>query len=699
MIRVAKNAGFCFGVRRATDTLEELIAKKTENDIICTLGKLIHNEQYSEYLKQNGVLEISGDDIDSYFEKSLSGNSVTVVIRTHGIVKELQEKLDGYAKKSPNFTVVDTTCPYVKKIHKIAEENSGEDEIFVVIGQREHPEVESIVSYVKNKCEVFPNEEELEKYLNSENSTKNTINMAAQTTQKLTMWEKCQKILKNYCTNAKIFDTICSVTEKRQEEAASLAKDSDVVFVIGGRDSSNTSKLAQVCGAFCEKTFWIQTKDDIQLDKISGAKNISITAGASTPDSLIMEVKETMSEIMMEENFAELFAKECENGAKVKIYTGATVTGTVMSISENEIRLDLGTKVTGVITRDQITDSNDEKLSDLFKIGDAVDASVVSVSDRDGIAILSKKKIDGVKNWQKIVDYQASGETVNAKITEATKGGVVANIDGVRVFIPASMTGIAKDGDMSVLVGTTQEVKVVEIKDDKKKAIASIKAILREKKKAEKEAFWASLEEGMVFEGTVKSLTSYGAFVDLGAVDGLVHITELSWKRLKHPSEVVNVGDKLTVFVKALDKENGKISLGHKTDDQNPWNIFKSQYAEGDVAEVKIVGITTFGAFAQIVPGVDGLIHISQIADKKIDSVANVLKVGDVLAAKIVGIDEENHKVSLSSRALLENEEAEEEAEEAAEEVAEAAEEAAEEAVEEAAEEAAEEAVAEEAAE
>ena len=679
MIRVASNAGFCFGVRRATDTLEELIARKTENDIICTLGKLIHNEQYSEYLRKNGVKEISGDEIDALFNESLSGKHVTVVIRTHGVTRELQKKLDECAEKSPSFFVVDTTCPYVKKIHKIAEENSGKDEIFVVIGQKEHPEVESIVSYVGGICKVFANECELEEFLKTEKYAQNSINMASQTTQKLTLWEKCQKILKNYCTNAKIFDTICSVTEKRQEEAASLSKESDVVFVIGGKDSSNTAKLAQVCGALCEKTFWIQTKDDIMLDKVSGAKNISITAGASTPDSLIMEVKETMSEIMMEENFAELFAKECENGAKVKIYTGATVTGTVMSISENEIRLDLGTKVTGVITRDQITDSNDEKLSDLFKIGDAVDASVVSVSDRDGIAILSKKKIDGVKNWEKIVAYQASGETVNAKITEATKGGVVANIDGVRVFIPASMTGVAKDGDMNALVGTTQEVKVVEIKDDKKKAIASIKAILREKRKAEKEAFWASVEEGMVFEGTVKSLASYGAFVDLGLVDGLVHITELSWKRLKHPSEVVSVGDKLTVFVKAVDKENGKISLGHKTDDQNPWTIFKSQYNEGDVAEVKIVGITTFGAFAQIVPGVDGLIHISQIADKKIDSVANVLKVGDVLEAKIVGIDEENHKVSLSSRALIETEEAAEEeaeeavAEEATEEVAEEA--------------------------
>lgn len=668
MIRIAKNAGFCFGVRRATEIVEALIKNKGENDIICTLGKLIHNEHYVNYLEKNGVLELKPEKIDDFLKNS-EGKNVTIVIRTHGIEKEIQKNLETYASKNERIKIVDTTCPYVKKIHKIADENSTKDELFVVIGQREHPEVKSIISYVNNKCEVFLDDKELEDYLKSHKEQLGTVNMAAQTTQKLSLWEKCQKIIKKYCTNAKIFDTICSVTETRQTEAESLSRICDAMIVIGGKESSNTSKLVQVCSKHCEKTFWVQTKDDIEMKKLGDAKNIGITAGASTPDSLIMEVKETMSEIM-EESFAELFAKECENGAKVKIYTGATVTGTVMSISENEIRLDLGTKVTGVITRDQITDSNDEKLADLFKIGDAVDASVLSVSDRDGIAILSKKKVDGVKNWQKIVDYQASGEVVNAKITEATKGGVVCVIDGVRAFIPASMTGVSKDGDMATLVGTTKEVKVVEIKADKKKAIASIKAVIKEQQKAEKEAFWASVEVGQEFVGTVKSLTVYGAFVDLGAVDGLVHITELSWKRLKHPSEVVNVGDKINVFVKAVDKENKKISLGHKTDDQNPWNIFKSQYNEGDTAEVKVVGVTTFGAFAQIVPGVDGLIHISQIADKKIDSVANVLKVGDVLEAKIVAIDEENQKVSLSSRALLP--EAEEVAQEEATEEAEA---------------------------
>ncbi|MBE6674076.1 MAG: bifunctional 4-hydroxy-3-methylbut-2-enyl diphosphate reductase/30S ribosomal protein S1 [Ruminococcaceae bacterium] len=653
MITVAENAGFCFGVKRATDTIEELIKNKKEGDIICTLGKLIHNEQYNNYLKENGVSVISLEHTPALFEKAMEGKRVSIVIRAHGIEYDIQKELEDCAEKSENFRIIDCTCPYVKKIHKIAAENSNKEEIFILIGQGEHPEVKSIMSYVNNEGYVFSSSDELEDYLKAKNFTNFKLNMAAQTTQKLTEWEKCEKIIKKHCTNAKIFDTICSVTEKRQTEASDLASKNDVMIVIGGRDSSNTSKLVQVCKSRCPKTYWIETAKDLLFDEIGHAKNIGITAGASTPDSIIQEVKEIMENL--NENFAQML--EEEYAKKAKIYVGATVTGTVMAISENEISLDLGDKLTGVITRDQITDSNDVKLSELFKIGDSVEASVMSKSDLDGIAILSKKKVDVVKNWQKIVDYAQSQEIVNAKITKATKGGVIASIDGVEVFIPASMTGVAQDGNMEELVNTTQEVKVVEIKEDKRRAIASIKAVLRDKKAAEKEAFWASIEEGKVYEGPVKSLTSYGAFVDLGGVDGLVHITELSWRRIKHPNEVVKVGDVIKVFVKSFDKEANRISLGHKTDDQNPWNIFKSKYEEGSVASVKIVGVTTFGAFAEIVPGVDGLIHISQIADRKIDSVANVLKVGDVVDAQVTGIDEEKQKVSLSIRALLPTEE------------------------------------------
>lgn len=673
MITIAENAGFCFGVRRATDTVEALIKDENKSSVYI-LGQLIHNEEYIKYLEENGVYEISPEDIDTLFERAKNGEKITVVIRTHGIEKNIQKKLQDCDEAEKCFTLVNCTCPYVTKIHKIASENSGEKQIFVVIGKKDHPEVMSIMSHVQGDGYVFANGEELENFLtqqkNNQNLTNFSINMVAQTTQKLSEWEKCQKILKKHCTNAKIFDTICSVTGIRQREAEELSRKCDVMIVVGGKGSSNTSKLAQVCEKNCAKTFWVQTSHDIPLDKIGHAKNIGITAGASTPDSLIQEVKGTMSEIMEKEDFGKML-DEMES---VKLYTGATVTGTVMAISDTEIRLDLGTKVTGIITKDQITDSNDVKLEDLFKIGDQVEASVISKSDRDGVAILSKKKVDSVKNWTKIVEYASTQETVEAKVTEITKGGVVCDVDGVRVFVPASMTGVGKDEDMNALANTNQQIKIVEIKEDKKRAIGSIKAVLREQKKAKEEEFWNSLEEGMVFEGPVKSIVSYGAFVDLGGVDGLVHITELSWKRIKNPSEVVSVGDTIKVFVKSFDKEAKRISLGYKTDDMNPWNIFKSQYSVGDVAVVKIVGITTFGAFAEIVAGIDGLIHISQIADRKIDSVANVLKVGDVVSALIKEIDDEKQKVSLSMRALLEDNSDEAEAEaEVAEEVSEEA--------------------------
>ena len=691
MITVAENAGFCFGVRRATDTVEALI-KSEDKSSVYILGQLIHNEEYIKYLEQNGVFEISPNDIDELYERAKNGEKITVVIRTHGIEKGIHEKLQRCDATEENFTLVNCTCPYVTKIHKIASENSGKKEILILIGKKDHPEVMSIMSHVQGDGYVFADASELENFLiqikKDQNLTNFSLNMVAQTTQKLTEWEKCQKILKKHCTNAKIFDTICSVTGIRQREAEELSQKCDVMIVVGGKGSSNTAKLVQVCEKNCAKTFWVQTSYDIPLNKIGHAKNIGITAGASTPDSLIQEVKGTMSEIMENQIEKEDFGKMLDEMESVKLYTGATVTGTVMAISENEIRLDLGTKVTGIITRDQITDSNEVKLQELFQIGDQVEASVISKSDRDGVAILSKKKVDSVKNWAKIVEYANTQETVEAKVTEITKGGVVCDVDGVRVFVPASMTGIAKDEDMNVLANTKQQIKIVEIKDEKKRAIGSIKAVLREQKKANEEKFWSSLEEGMVFEGPVKSIVSYGAFVDLGDVDGLVHITELSWKRIKNPSEVVSVGDVIKVFVKSFDKEAKRISLGYKTDDMNPWNIFKSQYSVGDVALVKIVGITTFGAFAEIVAGIDGLIHISQIADKKIDSVANVLKVGDVVSALIKEIDDEKQKVSLSMRALLEDNDEAEAVEEAAEEAQ------AEEAVEEAQ---AEEAVAEDA--
>ena len=481
------------------------------------------------------------------------------------------------------------------------------------------------------------------------------IAVTAQTTQNLTEWKKSINFIKKDYTNALIFDTICNVTQLRQEETASLAEESDVMIVIGSPDSSNSRKLCDISREHCSNVYFIgDTKDCPRIDVHKN--NVAITAGASTPFSLIQEVFQTMNE----QTFAELL----ETSFKT-LNTGDIVEGVITSISQNEIHLDLGAKTTGVIVHDKATDDPSAKLDVLYQVGDTIKAKVIKVSDVDGIATLDKTRVDSEANWDKIVAACDSQETLEGKIVEAVKGGVIITLYSVRVFIPASLTGVPKDGDLLSIVGTTQKVKVIEIKPERKRAYASIRAVLREERKAKEEAFWAEIEEGKEFDGEIKSLTDFGAFVDLGGVDGMVHTSELSWKRLRHPSEVVSVGEKIHVYVKSFDKEKGRISLGYKTDAMNPWNIFTSQYAEGDTAEVKIVSLMPFGAFAEIVPGCDGLIHISQIADHKIAKPDEVLEVGQVVTVKVTSIDTEKHQVGLSIRALLEEAA---EAEEAAQE-------------------------------
>ena len=491
--------------------------------------------------------------------------------------------------------------------------------------------------------------------------------MAAQTTQNLDEWKKSQKILKKLYTNPLIFDTICSVTELRQTEAEELSKKSDLMIVIGGTDSSNTAKLYDICKKNCPESFRIECPEEIkELNFImSTHTRVGIAAGASTPSGVIQEVYKTMSEI-----FEELL----ESSFKT-IKQGDIATGIVTNVTDTELTLDLGAQVTGYIKAEQITDDTSAKLTDMFSKGDEIEARVTRLSDVDGISELSKKQVDAAKNWQKIVDACESGEVLVGKVVDAVKGGVSVLVGANRVFVPASHTGVPKDGDLASIKGNEVKIKVIEIKGNR--AVGSIRLVLRDEKKAQEASFWAEIEEGKVYTGVVKSLTAYGAFVDLGGIDGMVHKTELSWTPIASPADVVSVGQEITVFVKSFDAEKKRISLGYKTDDTNPWYVFTANYAVGDVASVKIVNMMPFGAFAEIVDGVDGLIHISQIAKQKIGKPADVLELGQVVDAKIIAIDEEKQKISLSIRALIEDAEAEaaampeDYAEEATEEAAE----------------------------
>ena len=657
-ITVATHAGFCFGVKRATDEVEKKITEKSENEKIYTLGHLIHNEGYIKWLEERGVSSIEVSDIERICDSATKNSPVTVYIRAHGIPTHVEELLKNCKDKNKFFDFVDLTCPYVKKIHKIAKENSGDDKIFALLGSAVHPEVVGIMSYAEGEKYVFESACEIAESLKNgalSKLHKKTLNLAAQTTQNLSEWEKSLEIVKKYCTNSIFFDTICKVTEIRQNEAKKLANECDFIVVVGGRESSNTAKLYKICKEACEHTVWVENASELD-GRFPTNKKIGIVAGASTPKRDIEEVLFNMSEIMTE-NFAELLEQSLKT-----LNTGDTVTGYVTHVTDAELQLDLGAKVTGIIKAEQITDDASVRLTQMFNIGDEVEAFVIRVSDIEGVAELSKKRTDSDRHWKNIVALKESGEVVSGKVLKAIGGGLTVAVGATNVFVPASHSGLAKDADLSTLVGQTVDLKIIETKDQGKKAIGSIRVVLNAAKRAKVEEFWATIEEGKQYTGTVRSLTSYGAFVDLGGVDGMVHVSELSWKPVKHPSAVVAVGDAITVFVKSFDKETKRISLGYKTDDTNPWLLFTNRYNVDDVVSVKIVNMMPFGAFAEIMDGVDGLIHISKIANKRIGKPADVLEIGQVVDAKIIEIDNEKQKISLSIRALLEEEVVEEEA-------------------------------------
>ena len=669
-VTIAKNAGFCFGVKRATDEIERRIVENKRGERIYTIGTLIHNETYNKSLCDRGVRVTDVQGAVELAKTASETSPVTVFVRAHGIPLDDENILRELSRTNPYFTYKDCTCPYVKKIHNIAKDHSADDNVFILLGGAEHPEVVGIMSYFKGEKYIVNSAVALKELLEGENGPKILKKLpilAAQTTQNLAEWRKSQEILKNLYTNPLIFDTICSVTEMRQTQTEQLARESDVMIVIGGRQSSNTAKLYSICKENCPQTVWIEDPAELAVCNLitSAHTRVGIAAGASTPSGVIQEVYKTMSE--------QLFEELLESSFKT-IKQGDIVTGSVTNVSDTELTLDLGAQVTGYIKAEQITDDTSVKLTDMFKKGDEIEARVTRLSDVDGIAELSKKSVDAAKNWQKLVDACDNGDVLEGKVTEVVKGGVSVSVGANRIFVPASHTGVPKDGDLASIKGTVVKVKIIEIKGNR--AIGSIRLVLRDERRAQEEAFWASMEEGKVFTGVVKSLTAYGAFVDLGGVDGMVHKTELSWSPIASPAAVVSVGDELTVFVKSFDAEKKRISLGYKTDDTNPWYIFTGKYAVGDVASVKIVNMMPFGAFAEIVDGVDGLIHISQITQQRIAKPADVLELGQVVDAKIIAIDEEKQKVSLSIRALLDEAQAEAEAmpEEAVEEAAEAAE-------------------------
>ena len=637
-VKIAKSAGFCFGVSRAVDLVEKAAAEGRQ---VVTLGPIIHNRHVVDKFQRLGVGVI---DVP---EQAQPGQ--TVIIRSHGVTRDVVQRLE-----QQGVEIIDATCPFVKRIHSLVSRAEEEGRLPIIIGTRSHPEVEGIAGWC-GECEIFESPEELQSWIDADPARKSRkVCMVSQTTSTEKLWKSCEKIVKKDLCNAKINDTICRATEYRQSEAAELAAICQAMVVVGDLKSSNTGRLAMICRERCDKVYLVDNASELRPEDFSGCTDVGITAGASTPAWIIKEVNKTMSEItnveaVQEESFAELLEQSIKT-----LNTGDKVLGTVTAIGNTEVQVDLGTKHAGYIPYDEVSADPSVKAEDILHVGDQIEVFVVRVNDQEGTVQLSKKKLDGLKVWDDMANYAEEKTTIEGVITEENKGGLVCNVKGIRVFIPASQSGIAKGGDMAAMVGKTVQLKVTEVNRARRRVIGSIRAVSSEARKANQEKIWAEIENGKKYHGTVKSLTSYGAFVDIGGVDGMVHVSELSWNRIKTPADVVKVGDEIDVYVISFDPEKKKISLGYKTAEMNPWNQFMTNYAIGDVVDAKVVKLMTFGAFAEILPGVDGLIHISQIADKRIGKPEDVLSEGQDVKVKITDVDAENKRISLSIRALLE---------------------------------------------
>ncbi len=663
---LADKAGFCFGVDRAIKLIEELISQGKK---VATLGPIIHNQQVIDDLGKKGVKVVeSAEETEK---------DTTLVLRTHGVTREVLSKVE---KSGCEF--IDAACPFVKKIHKIVLDNSSEDVATIIAGDCNHPEVKAIKSCAEGESYVVGGEEEFEQLIKNypHLQTKSVI-FVSQTTFSIKEWKKTAKKVKLLCTNVKIFDTICSATEERQNEAEELSRTCDAMIIVGGRHSSNTAKLFSVCEKNCP-SFLIETANELYGISFDGFDVVGLTAGASTPAGIIKEVLKTMSEILKENNMIEeervldsASADEFDFAAALEeslnnMNSDQKVTGVVLSVSPTEIQVDIGRKQTGYIPYSEYSnDPNADPKAEL-KVGDTLNLIIMKTNDQEGVTMLSKKRYDAIAAWDEIVKAEGTDTILEGVVTEVIRGGVIVVSNNARLFIPASLATANRNDKLEDLLKKTVKFKVIEVNKQRRRAVGSIRAVLKEARKEAEAKFWAEAQEGEVRKGVVKSLMKFGAFVDIGGVDGMIHVSELSWNRIKDPSEVVSVGDEVEVTIKSLNPEKKQIALGYKKLEDNPWEIFKSKYAVGDEAEVEIANFTDFGAFAHIISGIDGLIHISQIANKHVAKPADVLKIGEKVTVKITEIDEERKRVSLSIRALL-PEEVVEATEEATEEAAE----------------------------
>lgn len=626
--QIAPHAGFCFGVKMAIRKGEELAAGG--HAPIATLGPLIHNPQEVKRLERLGIYA------RETFEEIREN---TVLIRTHGVAPSVYEEAE-----KRGLELYDCTCPFVNKVQRIAHEHSQNGFLVLILGNRSHPEVQGILGWAGEHGVAFQDIAELEQL----ELQGRRVCLVAQTTENLERFEKAEQALRQYeLAELTVFNTICSATRERQSAALELAGTVDLMLVIGGSNSANTQKLANICRQNGCRTEHIERADEIDMGWFDGVKNVGITAGASTPDWIIREVTLKMEELMTMEQGLESY------GILGEVGRNDIVTGTVVKINSDEVLVDIGGKSEGIIPVRELSFSKNVNPEDVVKVGDEIRVMVIKEENNEGNILLSKKRVDQAAAMEKLEEAYNNGTILEAPVVDVVKGGVIVDI-GTRGFVPASRLDIRYIEDIKSFVGQTLQFKIIKFEPESRKIVLSRREILEEQEKARKEQVWASIEEGQTRTGVVRRLAAFGAFVDLGGVDGLLHVSEMGWGRVKNPGDVVKVGQEIEVYVLAVDREKEKISLGLKQLRVNPWEAAAEKYAVGSIVSGKVVRIVPFGAFVMLEDGVDGLVHISQISWERVEKVEDALQIGQEISAKVLELDVENKKISLSIKQTTE---------------------------------------------
>ena len=632
-IIIADNAGFCFGVKRAVDMSTDELEK--ENDFIYSLGPLIHNKQAVEKLNNLGLkVANSIDDI----------KNGKVIIRSHGIPNNIYENI-----KDKNLDVIDCTCPYVKNIHKKANEYWKNGYKIIIIGDKEHPEVIGINGWCNNEGIIINNKEEAEKLPNLKKAC-----ILSQTTNTLDKFDTLVDIVLNKVDELKIFNTICNATSLRQNSCKEVAKKVEAMIIIGGYHSSNTNKLVEISKKYCQNVYHIETIDELSLETISGYETVGLTAGASTPDWIIKEVIDKMENINNDE-----MMKAIED-SMIYLQRGSIVKGKVILVTDNEVIVNVGYKSDGIIEKSELSNESNLSPKELFKEDDEIEVYVLNLDDGEGNVVLSTKRVETIKSWDKIEQIYENQEKVECKVAEIVKGGVIALVNDLRAFIPASLLSVKYVKNLENYKGKTLLVKITDFNRNKNRIILSRKEVEMDELNEMKEKIWENLEIGKIIKGEIKRITNFGAFVDIGGIDGLVHISDLSWNKIKHPSEVISEGEEIQVEVLNFDKDKNRISLGLKQTLPKPWEIFIEECNVGDIVEGNVVNLLDFGAFVRLDSGVDGLVHISQISNEHINRPSDKLKIGEKVKVKIMDINEDKERISLSMKEALDEEENEE---------------------------------------